>query len=192
MDKLLSSTVKDDEIGTEIENAETTNDSLKKGDEIVENGLGEENENKESDHSQLPPNKTANIDIEITDTENQPVSSTEETTDVVAEDTLQPDEKMDVVDESSPDEEPLIDEIENPKEPDTNEVQAEAGGILRAAVDGLPVDLECTKEEPEENANADQLQSDVTNEEVEENVAAKEVDDSNQGNISTHLVTTYY
>ena len=88
----------------------------------------------------------------------------------------------------NPDEEPLIDEKENPIEPDTNEVQAEAGGMLRAAIDGLPVDLECTKEEPEENANADQLQSDVTNEEIEEKEIAKEVDDSNQGNISRHLV----
>ena len=182
MDKLLSSTIKDDENAMEIENAEMTDEISKESDEIVENGLGADEENKESDDSQDAANKTANIDIEITDTENQPDSSTEETPNVVAEDTLQSDEKMDAVDESSPDEEPLIDEIENPKEPDANENQAEAGGMLRAAVDGLPVDLECTKEEPEENANADQLQSDVTNEEIEEKEIAKEVDDSNQGN----------
>ena len=192
MDKLLSSTVKDDENAAEIENAETTNDSLKEGDEIVENGLGADDENKDSDDSQLPTNETANIDIEITDTENLPVSSTEETPDVVAEDTLQSDENMDVVNESNPDKELLIDEIENPKMPDGNEVQVEAGGMLRAAVDGLPVDLECAKDEPVENANEDQLQSDVTNEEVEENLTAKEVDDSNQGNISRCQVTTDY
>ena len=184
MDKLLSSNPKTDE-GDKDEEEDVANDSSKGADEEIENEENNavENENKELDENQTV--KNGDDDAEKIDTENQPISSTDDKLDAVTVDAVEDNESLDDVNEGANDKDRENEKDAAVQETEANEVDAdaEAGGMLRAAIDGLPVDLECVKDETEINALEKQVESDSKPEQCEEKNITESAITSNQGTV---------
>ena len=180
MDKLLSSNSKTDE-GNENEEEDVANDSSKDANEQVdtEECNDADDENKALDEGNTVKND--GTDVEKIDTENQPASSTDDTLDAVTNEAVKDDEKTDDVKEGTNEEEKLIDDESVANETGANEMDAEAGGMLRAAIDGLPVDLECVKDETEIKTTEEPIESDSKPEQCEEKDISESAMTSNQG-----------
>merc|ERR1712136_325465 len=104
--------------------------------------------------------------------------------DAVTVDAVEDNESLDDVNEGANDKDRENEKDAVVQETEANEVDAdaEAGGMLRAAIDGLPVDLECVKDETEIYASEKQVESDSKSEQCEEKNITESAITSNQEN----------
>merc|ERR1712136_330285 len=102
--------------------------------------------------------------------------------DAVTVDAVEDNESLDDVNEGANDKDRENEKDAVVQETEANEVDAdaEAGGMLRAAIDGLPVDLECVKDETEIYASEKQVESDSKSEQCEEKNITESAITSNQ------------
>ena len=192
MDKLLSSSTKDhnneeQRSSKDSENVVTNRDASDQVDEATDNqesGLTAENDViEESKVCKDLVNETAENDMTSTDAEKDTIKADDEMIDAVADETVEPIETADNESEPKVDEQPAIVEESNTDEIEGNDAETEAGGMLRAAVDGLPVDLDCQKQDEEMKPEEDQIESDSKPEECEMKEGLEATDNSNQGKI---------
>ena len=182
MDKLLSSNSKADE-GDENEEEDVANDSSKGADEEVENEENTQADNEDKELDEGKPIKNDDLNAEKIDTENPAVSSTDDKLDAVTDEAVEDNEKSNDANEGTNEEEQVIEKETIAQEDEANEMDAEAGGMLRAAIDGLPVDLECVKDGTEINATEEQVESDSIPEQCEEKDITESAITRNQGTV---------
>ena len=157
MEKLLSSSVQNDteEKNCRIEqnHTEIQNGQPNLAEESTENIEEHVDENQPLEGKEVQQTKASNdnsqnsndVDMRNVEAEETPVLPDNETEKIAKEEDIEEEIKMMVEDEPTKEKEVEEISIEN----NTNESDHEAGGFLRKAVDGLPVDLETTlKEEP--------------------------------------------
>ena len=165
MDKLLSSNSKsnqdNEDISKERDDEVENNDASNENDEKIDTGdkLAVDSEKIKSDDCREVQNEKLDVEKEAEDAETQLVSSTDEALEEARDEAADSNERLENTAEST-NEEPVYEKENTAEQIEPTETDAEAGGMLRAAVDGLPIDLENAKEEPAINASEEQIEND--------------------------------
>ena len=190
MEKLLSSSVTNDNedknCPIEKNHMEIQNDQPNLAEEstetieehVDENQTIEEKEVQQTEASNDNSQNNNDVDMRNVETEETPVLTDNETEKIAEEEDIE--EEINIMVEDEPTKEK---EVEISIENNTHEAEHEAGGFLRKAVDGLPVDLEATLIEEPMITEEDDIIAETKPEEPTVECDSIEANENNEGTL---------